>query len=71
MYYGLYLLFILPVMLAISNTFFRLGESNFIFNVCKANYLALNFVNPRYPRRFWIYMQAPELYFGFVYPMSK
>lgn len=70
-YYGLYLLFILPIVLVISNSFFRFGESEFIFDVCKADYLSLNFVNPRYPRKFWTYMQAPELSFGFAYPMSQ
>ena len=70
-YYGLYLLFILPIILSLFNAFFRFGESEFILDVCKADYLSLNFLNPRYPRKFWTYMQTPELYFGFAYAMSS
>lgn len=70
-HYGLYLLFIAPIILSIFRFFINsiLG-SQLILDVCIADYRSQNFTHPRYPRKFWVYMQAPKEYFGIVYPMS-
>lgn len=71
MHLSLYILFVYPLIISFFTNFQKFGNTEFIFDVCVSDYRNQNFTNPRYPRKFWTYMQDPEEYFGFLYEMPS
>ena len=67
---SLYLLFFSPLILSFFYHFKTYGERNFVLDVCISDYKCQNFFKLKYPRKFWIFMQSLEKYFGFVYKVS-
>jgi hypothetical protein len=67
LYYGVYTIFIYPFIIGIFHCFHIVYCSKFIQDVCKSDYIAQNFANPRYYSKFWFYLPRAPQYFGFEY----
>jgi hypothetical protein len=63
-YFGIYILFLYPSLLALIRMFHTIGSQNLILNMCLSDYLTLNFINPRYPFKFWFYARNPQLWYN-------
>ena len=72
LYYGIYILFVYPLVYSILSCYFSYLSTNFIFDSCLSDYCSTryNFLNPRYPLIFWTYFRDAEYYFGFQYEFT-
>ena len=66
-YYSIYLLFFYPSWLGFYNCVTAYRKTPFICDVCKADFIAANWANPKYPERFWFYASDPEWNFGITF----
>lgn len=71
LYYGLYILFMYPILYFIGYTLNYLYTMDWVNDVCKADYFARNWSNARYPMEFWIFFQDDSLRSGFNWPFSE
>ena len=71
LFYGIYTLFLFPLLRGILYCFFAFGRTDFIFDCCFCDYVQQNLINPRYPTPFWTYFDDAEYYFGFAYEFTQ
>lgn len=69
--YGFYFLFYGPLIVSLLNFFKMYGETSFVIDVCKSDYLLMHFENPHYPKSFWIVMENPKSLLGFEISLTE
>jgi len=70
-HYTLYLLFIYPILYFLQYSSSYLFTMPFINDVCRADYFACNWENPRYPAEFWVFFKDPSERYNFNWNFSQ
>jgi hypothetical protein len=71
LYYGIYTLFLYPLIRGILSCLFCYSFTDFVFDCCFSDYIYRHWDNPHYPNRFWIYFQDAEYYFDFEHEFNQ
>lgn len=73
LYYGIYILFIYPLIHSVFSLCFCYSTTDFVFDCCLSDYCNQrdNFKHVRYPFNFWFYFEDAQYYFGHEYEFTK
>jgi hypothetical protein len=71
LHYGIYTLFIYPLIRSILSFFFSIGNHNWVLDCCLSDYVRRQWESPRYPIPFWEYFRDAEFYFNFTWYFTK
>lgn len=70
-YYFSYIVFLLPIVYAISYFVVNLHKMDWVTDVCNADYYACNWNNPRYKQKFWLLFSNSDERNGFNWYFSE
>jgi hypothetical protein len=71
LHYSLYILFAYPIIYAFGYCLSYLYTMPWVNDVCRADYFARNWENPRYPTEFWISFVDPSERYNFNWEFSE
>lgn len=71
LYYGIYTLFLYPLIRGTLSCFFTYNRTEFIFDCCFSDYIYRHWINPHYPSIFWMYFKDAEYFFNFQHDFNQ